>query len=69
MSKREWILVIALALLLGLVVYQGQQVERSLDRIGHQLDAQEQARIDLLEARIVALEKTQARLRARLENE
>ena len=45
--------------------YHSQQgLQRSLDEIGQQLDAREQSRIDMMEARIIVLEKKQAEIRA-----
>ena len=71
MTKREWVMLGIALLVIGLALwtnYLGQrQVIRSLDSLSQQLDAKEQARIDLLEARVIALEKTQARLRAKVE--
>jgi cell division protein FtsB len=53
--------------LLALNLWQGRNTERAIERVSTQLDAQEQARIDMLEARVISLEKTQARLRAKIE--
>ena len=79
-TRREWVSVVVAAAILALVLWgqwSGQRqamasdemTRQALERISQQLDAKEQARIDMLEARIIALEKTQARLRARTEGE
>ena len=67
MSRREWLLLVALLAALFLDFWQDRQTEKALTAISQQLDANERARIDMLEARIIALEKTQARLRAEVE--
>ena len=69
MTRREWLLVAGLVALFALNAWQSSRLEDSLNRIGRQLDAQEQARIDMIEARVIALEKTQARLRAKIEED
>lgn len=73
MTRREWAFVIAVAALMLLSLwmnYHSQQaVQRSLDGISQQLDAKEQARIDMLEARIISNERVIARLQAELEGD
>ncbi|MHC5066461.1 MAG: hypothetical protein ACYTG5_21100 [Planctomycetota bacterium] len=67
MTRREWVLMVILAALLALNFWQGVTTQRSIEQVSSQLDAKKQAEIDMLEARIIALEKTQARLRAKVE--
>ena len=69
MSKREWLLALALGLMLAVVLWQGRAMEKSLDRLQVQLDAREQARIDMLEARVISLERKTAKLEAKAEED
>ena len=62
---REWALILALVLVVALVLWQGRSTEKTLTRLEAQLDAKEQARIDLLEARVIVLEKNVAELKAK----
>lgn len=53
--------------LLAMNLWQGRTTERALDRISVQLDAKERARIDMLEARVIVLEKALTRMETRQE--